>query len=369
MKRCWLLLSALAVLLHHSDASADLFAVVDRGIVFRSIDDGATWAARGDVPEPDIVSLTPALSSGTLFLLGRAGDVWRSSDAGASWTATGNAGAADCEDIVVGRSGDPFVLTRTGDLIRSQDGGATWAPLSNGGASDFEALTVGPPALGGDSLFAVTATGDVVTNAGALSSTIVGNTGYTPVLDLVWTSGVLHAITEAGEILRSIDSGRTWSAIGTVSQVGMRGLAVIGSSLRAITKEGEVAQSADGVTWSWSGTVNQVFVVALSPGAPEFLTGIGGPPAAIPGLAIRARPNPFSGEVRLALEGISDGAPVEIAAFDAAGRRVGRIHSGQLGSGARALSWTPERLAAGVYFVRLTSADGAGVSERITILR
>ncbi|MFN0152413.1 MAG: T9SS type A sorting domain-containing protein [bacterium] len=360
--------SLIATTLFATPAFAELFAVTDAGQVFASSNGGVTWSTRGVVTEPEIAGLTPGLSQGTLFLIGEAGDVYTSGNAGVSWTVVGNAGASDCADLCIDRGGDLLALTRTGDFMRSASNGATWTVVSNAGFSDGAALAVGRAIAATDSLFAITASGDVAVSVDGASWTVVGNTGYTPVVDLVWADGVLRAITDAGEILVSNNSGASWSAVGAISQVGMRALTVAEGDLLAITKEGDVAQSTNGVTWSWVGTVNQVFVVALAPSAPEFTTSVGGPSNPGPGVTVRAFPNPFTKEIRFALSGVDAQSKLDVAIFDTAGRRVAQVHSGALGNQEGELFWRPRTVAAGVYFLRVNS-DRFSDTQRLVLIR
>ncbi|MFN0152210.1 MAG: T9SS type A sorting domain-containing protein [bacterium] len=353
-----LALDVLALGAMYSPAHADLFAVIDRGAVYRSTNDGATWTPRGLVVEPAIVALTPGLAPETLFLLGATGGVHRSDDAGSTWAIAGNAGASDCEDVAIERNGDVLVLTRTGDLIRSQDGGASWTPESNGTASDFTALAVGAAAAGGDSIFAATSSGDVAVCAAGGAWSVAGNTGYTPIVDVVWSDGILWALTDAGELLRSTNSAHSWAASSTASQVGMRGLAKTDSSLCAITRESDIARtSIGGAPWEWMGTVNQVFAVALAPSTPEFATGVGGSVGATPRVTLRAFPNPFTDVVYFVLSNAPGEAPVDVTIYDTAGRRVQQLRAAPLGARADDLAWRPHDHPAGVYFARVRSGD------------
>ena len=348
-------------------ARADLFAVTDGGEVFRSTTSGASWTLRGNVSEPSITGLTPGSVAGTLYLAGESGDIYRSTDAGASWSVVGNAGASDCEDIVIDRGGDLLVLTESGDFLRSPNGGATWSPQSNAGFSDGVALAIGAASGNQDQVFAITASGDVASSIDGQSWSVVGNTSYTPVVDAAWTDGVLRAMTDAGELVVSTNAGASWSTAGTASQVGMRAFTVDNGKLLAITKEGDVAQSTTGASWTWIGTVNQVFVVALAPGLPEFVTSVGGGPA-VPQLAVRAFPNPFTDEIQFALSGVPADSRVEISVFDTAGRRVARVHSGTLSADGAPIRWQPQQTAAGVYFLRVSS-DRFSETQRIVFIR
>jgi len=363
-----------------SIAGAAVYAATDAGTVFESLNDGVAWSVKGQIAEPDVVSLSPGLTLGQLFALGKTGSLYRSLDAGATWTAVGNAGASACVGLAVARSGALLALTQSGDLARSSDGGATWAVTSSVGASDCAALAVGGKVGSLDTLFVVTSSGDVAMSPTGASWTNVGSTGYTPVVDLLWIRKTLYALTDAGEVLQSSSNGVGWSAIGTVSQVGMRDLAYVGGKFKAITREGEVYESTTGASWSasWIGTTNQLFTVAFAPGVPEFATGIDGPGNLPPGLALKAYPNPFTERVVLRLDDPSITAasagldPLEI--FDTSGRLVARVSLNPAGSaGAFTAVWDGRlddgRLAAaGRYFARARTAGSVG-SEPVILLR
>jgi hypothetical protein len=198
---------------------------------------------------------------------------------------------------------------------------------------------------------------------------VVGSTGFTPIVDLLWADGALLALTDAGEFLRSNDRGATWQAVGTISQVGMRAVTIGATGFAAVSKQGDVAISADGASWSWGGTVNQVFVVALAPSTPEFTTSVPPPAAPIePVLSLSAWPNPFRGELSLSIAGGSPSDRTIVGIYDVTGRRVARIEA--VGGAPRqaTLSWIPGASPAGVYFVQARSG-GRIASQSVTLVR
>jgi len=350
-------LALLAALGFASPGSAALYAVTNAGMVFESTSDGIAWSVKGSIPEPDVVSLTPRLSAGTLVALGRTGTLYSSTSSGALWSAVGSVGASDCVAIAVARSGALLALTSSGDVSRSTNNGATWTRESNVGASDCVALAVGGKVGTDDTLIVATSSGDVARLPSGTSWSIVSSTSFTPVVDLLWVSATLYAMTSAGEILKSTNAGAAWSAIGAISQVGMRDLAYVGGKFKAISQEGEVYESATGASWSssWIGTTNQVFTVAFAPNVPEFQTGIGG--LSVPAFAFQARPSVFSERVTFFLSGAPGSSAPSITVFDAAGRRVAElaprgaepavVWDGRIAEGPRAPS--------GVYFARATA--------------
>ncbi|MFN0151933.1 MAG: FlgD immunoglobulin-like domain containing protein [bacterium] len=351
-------------------ACAALYAVTDRGIAFESTNDGVTWTEKGEIVEPEVVSLSSGLTSGQLYALGRTGVVYRSTNGATDWSAVGNVGSSDCVALEITRGGALVSLTQSGDFARSLDNGATWTTIANLGASDYAALAVGGKAGVNDTLYAATASGDIARSATGAVWTNVGTTGYTPVVDLIWVSKILYALTDAGEILRSSNSGVSWSAIGTVSQVGMRGLTFAGGKFKAISAEGEVYESATGASWgpSWIGTTNQVFTAAFASGLPEFVTGVGDASGPAPSIALHAWPNPFRESVSFRIDGVApSGGSARV--YDAVGRLVRTLASqpsGVLDWDGRDASGSP--LAPGHYFVSAASGHNSAAS-RVTLLK
>jgi len=81
-----------------------------------------------------------------------------------------------------------------------------------------------------------------------------------------------------------------------------------------------------------------------------------------------ASPNPASGEVRFSIE-MARSADVELAIFDVAGRRVATVFEGRAQAGASVYRWngagSTGTLQGGVYFARLTSADGSSQARLV----
>jgi hypothetical protein len=81
------------------------------------------------------------------------------------------------------------------------------------------------------------------------------------------------------------------------------------------------------------------------------------------------RPNPSSGSIEIVYDLAADRG-VDLAVYDTSGRRIRSLNV----VGARTTSWdrrdqAGHEVAAGTYFLRLTSDNGTAVTERITIVR
>ena len=78
-------------------------------------------------------------------------------------------------------------------------------------------------------------------------------------------------------------------------------------------------------------------------------------------------PNPSRGPVTIEV-GMPEAADAEIALYDMLGRRVATLHSGELPRGLSEVQWTGDRLASGMYFLRLRS-EGRTFTEKVVRVR
>jgi hypothetical protein len=88
---------------------------------------------------------------------------------------------------------------------------------------------------------------------------------------------------------------------------------------------------------------------------------------------LAAYPNPAGGPVHI-LYRIPFEQPVDLAVYDASGRKIRSLVSGREPVGVRTVAWdrrdeAGRDVAAGTYFARLISGDGFQATERITIIR
>lgn len=181
----------------------------------------------------------------------------------------------------------------------------------------------------------------------------------------------LYVLTSTGTIYQRTDDASPWTAISTLSQVHMTSLTSDGTNLFAATREGEVAVSSDGVSWSWAGTINQVSVVALSTDRPAG-TGIpGGISPASPLLIDTPSPNPRTSSTPTTFSfRLPGGETVRLDLYDIRGRLVAR-RSAELFSatGRQSIEWNPGELPTGIYFVRLSTGSGSSANAKWVVMR
>jgi len=347
-----------------------LFALVDTGELFASVDGGATWTIRSTLPVRDAVDLLRTGSGTELHLATRSGSIYLSGDGGESWNAIGAVPASDVVAIDVGIRPvtSILLLTATGTLWQSTDAGASFSVLAVLTAADHVSLTHDVDGR----LCASTATGTArVSSDGGLSWTVAG---ALPVSDAVEVRAVgrdLLALTGSGDAWKSTDWGVSWSTIGTLSQVHVSGMVVgEGQAIHAVTREGEVAVSADGASWSWVGAINQLDVVALA--TDRTPTGVGTGPSPPASLVVSPpAPNPGLGVGGFHLEFVLPRPEtVRITMLDVRGRRVAVRDPETFGSaGTHSVQWDPGLVSPGVYYVLVSTASAGSAGTRWVLVR
>jgi hypothetical protein len=280
--------------------------------------------------------------------------------AGSSWTPVGTVAAGDVVDLTIRPDGTLLVLTATGSLFASADLGSSFTALAVLTASDFVSLTFTTSAV---RYYALTRTGGVYESIDdGASWTAKGAMAVPDAARIRAVQSSLYVLTGTGDIHRSNDQAVSWTPIGTLSQVGMRGLVRNGADLAAASREGHLATSADGASWTWQGSINQLALTALASNEPAT-TGVelGGPGAAQ--FLGAPYPNPGSDVLTFAVQ-LPHDTELTVALYDLRGRLVARRGPESVGAGSQVLSWEPGIRSAGLYFLRLTTVDGRSAERR-----
>lgn len=350
--------------------AADLLALIDTGAIYSSSDNGTTWAPLATISVSDAVDIYAGESSSELFMGTRSGSIYRSTDAGVNWTAVGAITASDMAAMLVRTSGNVLALTETGSVYESVDDGTTFTPIAALTGSDHVSLT--EIRFGLKPLYALTRTGGVFesTDNGA-SWTAVGAITTSAAREIRAVGTDLYVMTDTGNMAHSSDNGVTWMFVSTLSQVGMSALAASGTSLIAMSMHGHAATSADGLSWSWPGSINQLTVTALGTDEPT-ISSVDDRTPAVTVLALRSVfPNPGGNREPFSFVIDVPGQDnIAIDVYDVAGRRVAsRARESFATAGAYTIVWTPGNLRSGVYFARVVGATGDVATHKFVVTR
>ncbi len=249
-------------------APSTLYAAVYWGQVYKSTDNGATWASLRTYA--DVLAAAPH-AAGTVYS-GYGASVGRSTDAGASWRWTDlwslgvNAVRVLAEAPSSGRTTIVYAGTDAG-VFRSTDGGGTWAPAGQG-IGHVTALVIDP--LKPSTIYA--------TAGGNVYRSWDGGDNWTLVLSrpsqhyeglAIHPTNPLTLFAGSPEgAARSVDGGATWHDI----PVAATTLAIdpIHPNVVYAVSGGTVARSTDhGTSWAavGAGLEDAVGSLAVSPSA------------------------------------------------------------------------------------------------------
>jgi photosystem II stability/assembly factor-like uncharacterized protein len=223
-------------------SSGTIYAATGGGVLAKSIDDGRTWAEldhrQPNVPYlPQVRDLVVDPDDSQILFAAADPGILRSVDGGRTWTSIDPFGGPPYHNVaklaIDPRNGSVlYAGTWGGGVIKSVDGGRTWTAtaLSRGSTSVLELDPQNP-----DTLYAIQS-GDLdyfggyyKTMNGGRTWSRIEPTVPAPTLKVdPSNSAVLYAGTYGEGVLRSTDSGSTWSRYGAVVRQFARSLSVAG---------------------------------------------------------------------------------------------------------------------------------------------
>ncbi|MCM3876453.1 MAG: glycoside hydrolase [Thermoanaerobaculia bacterium] len=267
-----------------ADPPPALFAGTNAG-VFRSTDNGATWAPFNQGVATATVTrvlVTPErVYAGTFY---NANSVYRSSEDGLTFS-PGNSALVNQATRALAAVGDNVVASGETGIFRSTDGGATWVKGVAGlpaGTYFFGMITLGANMLGGSVYLNATSPGGVYrsTDSGATwTRTSQGLPVNINVTTFASSGGLVVAqvtTSSARAIYRSTDGGLTWSKGAEFAQGSPVALSFSGATLYAGltgTASEHLYKSTDGgltFTPSGSGLANRQVLSLASSGDTLF---------------------------------------------------------------------------------------------------
>ncbi|CAH1749510.1 PSII_BNR domain-containing protein [Thauera humireducens] len=177
------------------------FVVGAFGQIFRTDDGGKTWVSlAGALSNPDSLHLNSIirLKNGTLAVVGERGTIWFSADDGASWTVSEVGYDGHLYGVIQASPDALLAFGFAGNIFRSTDDGNTWTRLDR----VSEKSIVGGLADEGRGVLLVTRNGQVIESADAgesfkLSSVKTGRT----------VASVLPSFIDSGKSLITVGHG------------------------------------------------------------------------------------------------------------------------------------------------------------------
>ena len=108
-----------------------VYAVESGGVIYKSADGGATWAALSSVGSRNWQGV--ATHDGvTVYAVVYGGVIYKSADGGATWAALSSVGSRNWQGVATHDGVTVYAVVYGGVIYKSADGGATWVALSSG---------------------------------------------------------------------------------------------------------------------------------------------------------------------------------------------------------------------------------------------
>lgn len=142
-------------------STGTLLMASEQGVVYRSTDGGANWAAV-HTDNAGTFWVGAALRSGTLLAAGLAGKIYRSTDDGQTWQAVPAATKSSITAIAQLSSGRVVAVGLDGAMLSSNDDGATFKAAYRDDRADLTAVIP----IGGDSALVFSTSGPLARSQG-----------------------------------------------------------------------------------------------------------------------------------------------------------------------------------------------------------
>ncbi len=186
------------------------FAAGDFGTVLKTEDGGETWLAillGSKSNRPQFTSIF-ALDKNQVIVVGKDGVIYRTIDGGASWAPPPLRIFADFFDVYFVDSSTGFITGNGGTLLKTTDGGVSWKPT---GTLKNVGLVL---AIRGSDMKTLYAVGDSLlksTDGGETWSTLNAGAGQAFRAVAVPDGQTAYLVSESNAILKTTDGGASWN--------------------------------------------------------------------------------------------------------------------------------------------------------------
>ena len=167
-----------------------------------------TWVKQNPVPTDQRLSGVYFVDAFTGWVVGELGIVFKSVDGGATWTSQPSGSMSDLLAVHFLDASTGWAVGKIGTVLKSVDGGATWTPQQSGSRADLTGVQ-----------FVDTNTGWVV-GGGIMRKTVDGGATWKPqTIDTSEGVYALHyvdanrgwAVGSRGLMAKTVDGGATWT--------------------------------------------------------------------------------------------------------------------------------------------------------------
>ena len=376
------------VAVHHlASRAGNLYAATAGNGIYRSTDQGDTWAAVNTGLTNLNIYVVMAAGGGALYAGSDGSGVFRSDDDGGQWTPRSSGLSSMVVLALAGEGTTLYAGTHAGGVSVSRDGGATWAAFNAGlppAATIYDIRLTDS----GEVLAATTGQGVFSLAPGESAWRSVGLANVD--IRSLWSDGGDHGILAGAwyDGVFALDpNGLGWTPAG-LPNTHVMDFTGDGTRVFAATHgRGVFRQESGQGTWSafndglgsagvWSLVIDgDGYLYAGTNGSGVYRTRQSQPTAVAPSqgpvpLAFRLEqnyPNPFNPATRIRFELVRE-SRVDLRVHDALGREVAVLASGRMSGGTHEVRFRGDGLPSGVYYYTLLSG-GERFTRRMVLLK
>lgn len=234
----------------HSSDGTSVWVVGNGGLVYRSLDGGATW---GDY-SLTTKTLNGIWSQGThLWAVGEDGEYHRSTDGGDTWSTSTINGGVSLRAVTFIDTLRGWAVGNSGTILATTNAGVSWSSQTSGTGQNLRAVA---------SVDALT--GYVAGSGGILLKTTNGGASWVSVAGGGWTRDLFTVAARGGTVYtaglygvcyKSTNGGSTWNAmnLSTDSKSDVNNIFAISPDTIFVVGGGGYIRFSDkgGLTWEW----------------------------------------------------------------------------------------------------------------------
>lgn len=245
------------------------FMVGAYGTILKTTNGGATWTMVGDLPTELDVYDVDVIDQNTAWAVGYEGSVGfilKTTNGGATWEPqyVGGESVAGLNSVFFFDASTGFAVGHGGLIVQTTDGGATWTKKTSGTTQNLNGVSGGviTSSVVTKVIWAVGGGGVILVNSQLMPSSSWNNwaaqTSPTTMLlrDVkVIAPSTSHlsimAVGVVGTILRTTNSGNTWTSISAPVSKNWLSVSMVGTQGFIMSNTGDIIKTVDsGASWS-----------------------------------------------------------------------------------------------------------------------
>lgn len=360
------------------------YSSTNAGGIWRTTDGGASWTSITVPASTDKLNDVFFTDAQTGYAAGDSGLVLKTADAGATWTTTTGVTSRELRSIYFIDANNGYVGGSNGTVLKTTDGGQSWNILSDTITGTTQSIY---------SIWFINAsTGYITGDGGMIKMTSDGGSTWThlpnPYLGFfngrsIWftDANTGYISGQGGRLIKTTDAGLTWTALNTWIGENLVSIEFTTQDTGYVAGDnGRILKTTDaGFSWLPADsniTTQSLTAISFANTSIGYIAGTNGTVlktinGATPVheieqvMEVSAYPNPFNGSATVKYR-LAENANVNIEIYDISGRNIFIMNEEQqAGEHLFNVNAATMRLERGIYFLRLSAANGSKVLKLV----